>query len=157
MRDRFGRAAQDPEGLVAYLVAVAVRAVQQVAAPPLGGAGDVGELVAQAGGDQDAPCGQRGAVLECDVEARPPRGVGPTGCGDGRDFGHQPPSVPSDLCAPAASAPWAADVGAEETLHVAAGRVARLAGVDDGDRRRARVSTSAAERPAAPPPITTTS
>ena len=45
--------AEHAEGLVADLPAVAVRAVQQVLAPPLADAGDVGELVADAGGDED--------------------------------------------------------------------------------------------------------
>ena len=59
-----GRTAEHAEGLVADLVAVAVRAVQQVAAPPLADSGDVGEVVAQAGGDQDATGSQRPAVVE---------------------------------------------------------------------------------------------
>ena len=40
------------ERLVAHLPAVAVRAVQDVARPPLAQPGDVGQLVAQTGGDQ---------------------------------------------------------------------------------------------------------
>ena len=56
--DGFGCAAEDAEGLVADLVAVAVGTVQQVATPPLRDAGDVGDVVAQAGGDQD-PAGRR--------------------------------------------------------------------------------------------------
>ena len=56
---RLGRAAEHAERLVADLVAVAVRAVQQVAAPALAHAGDVGELVAQPGGDQHAAGAQR--------------------------------------------------------------------------------------------------
>ncbi len=63
-----GCAAEDAERLVADLVAVAVRAVQEVAAPPLAHAGDVGDVVAQAGGDQDAAGVQRAAVRECDLE-----------------------------------------------------------------------------------------
>ena len=48
-------------------------------------------------------------------------------------------------------------VGAEEAVHVGGRSVAGLAGVDDGDAAAARVSTRAADRPAAPPPMTTTS
>ena len=61
---------EDAEGLVADLVAVAVRAVQQVTTPPFADAGDVGEFVAQAGGHQDAAGAQRAAVLEGDLERR---------------------------------------------------------------------------------------
>ena len=57
MLDRAGRPAEDAEGLVAYLVAVAVGAVEEVSAPPLSHTGHVGHLVAQAGGDQDPPRG----------------------------------------------------------------------------------------------------
>ena len=67
---RLGGAAEHAEGLVADLVAVAVRAVQQVAAPALAHPGDVGDLVAQPGGDQDAPGAQRRPVLEGDLEPR---------------------------------------------------------------------------------------
>ena len=62
--DRFSGSAEYAEGLVAHLVAVAVRAVQQVAAPALPDAGYVGELVAQPGGDQDPTSAQGAAVRE---------------------------------------------------------------------------------------------
>ena len=48
-------AADDAEPAVADLVAVAVGAVQDVAGPPVAQPGDVGQLVAQAGGDQQPP------------------------------------------------------------------------------------------------------
>ena len=48
-------AAEYAEALVADLVAVAVRAVEQVAAPALADSREVGELVAEPGGDQDPP------------------------------------------------------------------------------------------------------
>ncbi len=64
-----GRAAEHAEGLVADLVAVAVGAVEQVAAPALADAGDVGDVVAEAGGDQDAPGAQDRPVVERDLEA----------------------------------------------------------------------------------------
>ncbi len=41
-----------PDGLIAYLPAMAVRAVQEVAAPSLLHPGDVGELVGDTGGEQ---------------------------------------------------------------------------------------------------------
>ena len=55
VRDRLRGAAEDAERLVADLVAVAVRAVQQVAAPALAHPGDVRHVVAQPGGDQHPP------------------------------------------------------------------------------------------------------
>ena len=68
--DGLGRAAEHAEGLVADLVAVAVGAVQQVATPPFAHAGDVGDVVAQPGGDQDAAGAQDGRPsCEGDVEA----------------------------------------------------------------------------------------
>jgi hypothetical protein len=54
MCDGFGGAAEDAERLVADLVAVAVGAVEQVAAPAFAHALDGGDVVAQSGGDQDA-------------------------------------------------------------------------------------------------------
>ena len=49
------RGAEHAEPAVRHLVAVAVRVVQHVASPPLSQTRDVGELVAQAGRDQQAP------------------------------------------------------------------------------------------------------
>ena len=60
--------AEDAEGLVADLVAVAVRAVQQVAAPALAHPGKVGNDVAQAGGDQHAAGEQDATVVESHLE-----------------------------------------------------------------------------------------
>ena len=54
--DRVRRRADDAERLVADLVAVAVRAVQHVAGPAFTQPVDVGELVAQPGGER-APVG----------------------------------------------------------------------------------------------------
>ena len=69
---RPGRSTEDAERLVADLLAVAVRAVQHVAAPALAQAGDVGQLVAQPGGDEHPPGAQtRSAVGEQDLEAAP--------------------------------------------------------------------------------------
>ena len=59
---------EDAELTVADLVAVAVRAVQDVAGPPVAQARDVGQLVAQAGRDQQAPCRDLLPVVEQDPE-----------------------------------------------------------------------------------------
>ena len=82
--DGLGSAAEHAEGLIADLVPVAVRAVQEVATPALTDAGDVGELVAQAGGDQDAPGSQGPAVVEDDVEVPAARDRSARGGSDAR-------------------------------------------------------------------------
>jgi hypothetical protein len=51
--DRLRRTPEHAERLVADLVAMAVRAVEQVPSPSLADAGNVGQLVAQPGGYQD--------------------------------------------------------------------------------------------------------
>jgi drug/metabolite transporter, DME family len=53
---------EDPDALVADFPPVAVRAVQDVDAPPLGQAGDVGELIVQPGRDEQPPRGYRPAA-----------------------------------------------------------------------------------------------
>ena len=58
-----------PRRLVADLVAVAVGAVQQVAAPALAHAGEVGELVAEPGGDQHPPGDNGCTVGQRELEA----------------------------------------------------------------------------------------
>src|SRR4051794_14966824 len=72
MCDRIGVTAEDSQSLVPDLVAVAVGAVQQVAAPPLPHALDVGQLVPQPGGDEHAASGERLRPLQLDVEALQP-------------------------------------------------------------------------------------
>jgi len=67
--DRARAGADDAEGLVADFVAVAIGAVEQVTAPPLRHAGDVGDAVDDAGGDEDPPSCQRPPVPEMDGEA----------------------------------------------------------------------------------------
>ncbi len=54
--DRAGRTSENAEPAVADLVAVAVGAVQDVAGPSVTEPGNVGQLVAQAGGDQEPTC-----------------------------------------------------------------------------------------------------
>ena len=56
-------AAKYANRLVADFVAVAVGAVQEVAAPPLSHAGDVRDLIVEPGGDQDAARERKG--LRC--------------------------------------------------------------------------------------------
>jgi len=133
MGDGFGGAAEDADGLVADLVAVAVRAVEQVAAPPFGDTWDVGDLVAQSGGDQDAAGGQDLTVSETHREPRTSRLTG----GDGADV---------------------RDGASEELAPVAGDLVPTL--LEQGRGRGAvpaRERTRAADSPAAPPPTTKTS
>ena len=69
VEDRRGVGAEYPEGLVADLPAVAVRAVEQVLSPALPDTGDVRELVADPGGNDDAAGRQHFAVAAVDGEA----------------------------------------------------------------------------------------
>ena len=122
-----------PSGLVADLVAVAVRAVQQVAAPPFGDAGDVGDLVAQAGGDQDST-GARTRPSASVTSNRGPSagGVSRGEVGDGA--GDELAAVAGDLGSSLREQGGGRGaVPAEEAVHVRCWCVARLAGVDDGD------------------------
>jgi len=73
--------AGDDDGAVPDLVAVAVRAVQHVAAPPLRDPGDVGQLVAAARGADHATCEHVRAVVERDVERAHRAGHGHGACG----------------------------------------------------------------------------
>ena len=66
--DRAGHGAENTEGLVADLPPVAVRAVQEIPPPPLADAGDLGQLVAKTGRDQDPPGLQHAATGEADGE-----------------------------------------------------------------------------------------
>ena len=131
MHDRLGGGADDAERLLAHLVPVAVRAVEQVAAPALAHARDVGQHVAQAGGDQHASRTQDGAVSEADVEARlgvAVRRTPTTRAGD--DVG----AVPGHLLATQAQQLGGREaVAGEEALHVLRGAVAGLARVHDRD------------------------
>src|SRR5262245_57243142 len=67
--DRGLATGKDAEGLVADLVPVAVRAVEQVAAPPVGDTGNVRGKVAQTSGHQDPSGGQGAPAAQGDVEA----------------------------------------------------------------------------------------
>ena len=75
MLDGAGLGREDADRLVAHLPAVAVGAVEEVAAPALAGAGDVGQLVGGAGREQQPARGQGAAVRQAEREA-------------GRRFGH---------------------------------------------------------------------
>lgn len=68
--DGAGLSAQDSQRLVADLPAMAVRAVQQVAAPALVDPRHVRQLVADTGGDQDPSRSEDGAAGEADEESR---------------------------------------------------------------------------------------
>ena len=71
-RHRRGR--EDADRAVAHLPAVAVRAVQHVAAPPLAQPGDRRQLVDEAGRDEQAAGPRRPAVGEGDREPLAARG-----------------------------------------------------------------------------------
>ncbi len=105
--------------------------MEQVAAPALAQARDVGEHVAQAGGDQHASRTQGGAVSEADVEARlGARGPAYADHSPGDDVG----AVPGHLLATQAQQLGGREaVAGEETLQVLGGAVAGLARVHDRD------------------------
>lgn len=63
-----GSGAQYGDGAVAYFPAVAVHAVEHVAAPAFGQPLDIGQLVLHAGGNQYPPRAQRRPAIERDVE-----------------------------------------------------------------------------------------
>ena len=128
--DRARAATEDAELAVADLVAVAVGAVQDVAGPPVAEPGDVGQLVAQAGRDQQPPC-------------RDPPPVGEEGPEPACAVGHQVgdgavddvAAVAADLVAAGGQqlGGWHAVAG-EVAVHVGGRGVARRAGVDHEDR-----------------------
>src|SRR5690242_1049745 len=66
--DRARGAPQDAELPISDLVAVAVRAVQNVAGPPFAQTGQVRQLIAKPGGDQQPPCRDSPSTLEEDPE-----------------------------------------------------------------------------------------
>ena len=72
--DRVRAVPEHAELLVAHLPAVAVRAVQDVAGPALGEPGNVGQLVAQAGGHEQPAGRDPLPVGEQDLEAGGPEG-----------------------------------------------------------------------------------
>ena len=130
MLDGVRGAAEYAEALVADLVPVAVGAVEEVAAPALADAREVGELVAEPGGDQDPPGGQCLPVGQGELEAAVVTGPD---VGDGA--ADQLAAVAGHLVAAGREQlrGWHAVAG-QEPLHVRGGCVARLAGVDHHDR-----------------------
>ena len=123
-------AADDTEPAVADLVAVAVGAVQDVAGPPLAQPRDVGELVAQAGGDQEAPCRDPLPVGEEDPEAG--SAVGHQ-VGDGAVRRSRRRSSSTSSPADGQQLGGRETVAGEVAVHVGGRGVARRAGVDHED------------------------
>ncbi len=119
---------QDPDVLVADFPAVAVRAVQHVDAPSPGQPGNIGELVASPGRDQDPACGHRPALdLDPEQSTITVEGVNVAA--------EELPAVGLHLRAPRG----VKDVGGravlgQEVVHVPGGRVARVAAIDEQDR-----------------------
>jgi hypothetical protein len=119
---------EDPDVLVADFPAVAVRAVQHVDAPPLGQSGDIGELVAGPGRDQD-PARRHRPALDPDPE----QVIIPF---EGVDVAVEDlATVGLHLRAPCG----VKDVGGrtvlgQEVVDVPSGRVARVTGIDQQHR-----------------------
>lgn len=104
---------------------MAVRAVQQIPAPPLADAGDVGCFVAHPGRHQDTPCLYLPATGQADHETR----LDPN-----HAVGDQFDAVTGRLCPPGGQEVRGRHpVARQETLHMRRWRIARLAGVDHGD------------------------
>lgn len=124
--DRRSRAADHPESAIPHLVPVAVRAVQHIAPPALPQTRDVGDLVAQARGDQHPSGFQPSPVVEGGREAR-----GQLGDASVDDRA----SVARDLVATAREQRSGhGAVPGEEAVQVRRGGVAGLPRIDDRDR-----------------------
>ena len=117
------------EALVPDLVAVAERAVDDRATPVLGQAGQVGELVAQAGRGDDPAGVDHMPTTECDTEAAVLAGHvdGATGEHLGAVGAHL-------LARDQQEVRGRATLVAEVAVHLVGGRVPGLAGVDDDHR-----------------------
>ena len=138
---------------VADLVAVAERAVDDVAAPVLGEAVDVGELVDETGGGEHPSGDQRMATGELDAEAVVV-GAGDVDGAAGEDL----TSVAADLLTTdGGQLRRRKPLVTEVAVHVGGGGVARLAASTTITDRRWRPSWRAAASPAADPPMTATS
>ena len=134
---------------IADLPPVAIRAVQEIPAPPLANARDLRQFVAGAGREEDAPRIQHSSASQANREPGPDTndpildqldptaaGLGPAG---GQQFAGGIPSRDRKPCMCAAGALRGDPASSTAT------------------RRRALPRTSAAFNPAAPPPTTTTS
>ena len=122
-------AAQHPDLLFAYLVAVAVRAMQDVLAPALADPWDVGQLVTKTGGHEHAASSQLPAACEQDLEPR---------SGASQDFGDgavdDGAAVTLHLFLSGGQEVVRRNaVAREEPMHVGGGRVAWRPGIHHGD------------------------
>ena len=123
--DGVGPRAQHPDGLVADLPAVAIRAVQQVAAPSLANARDVRQLVADPGREQDPsrlqdsasgqPDGEPGSMPTTSILDQLDAVAADLGASRGQQVGRRHP------------------VAGQEPLHVRCRCVAGRSGVDHRD------------------------
>ena len=123
---RTGVGAEHPERLIADLPAVAVRAVQEIAAPAFAHTGDGGQVVGDAGRHEDAAGRHRVTARKMHDEP-------------GLDLHHcvvdDLDAVSGDLFAAGGEELRGRHpVAGEEPLHVGGGSVAGCTGVDDGDR-----------------------
>ena len=146
------RAGEHADHLVADLPAVAVRAVQDVGAPPLR-AGPRRRGARRPGRWSRPAAGRATAEPSSRVAVKSPRRRGRR---------RRPPPARSRRTTPArrgrgAAAPRRDALVAEVVVDAAGRRVARVPLVDDEDPRRARARVTPALRPAAPPPTTRTS
>lgn len=125
MLDRAGMRTEHSDGLIADLPSVAVRAVQQIPAPPRAHAWDIGELIAHTGGEQDSPGRhdraatqmerESGIDLEHPIIEHFDAVAGDLGSAGGEEVGRRHP------------------ISREKPLHVGGGCIAGRARVDNGD------------------------
>ncbi len=116
---------EDPDGLVAHLPAVTVRAVQQIPPPPLANTGDGREVVEHSGRNQDATRAERATASQTQNEPSLNRYdlpieqlnaiAGHLSASDGQKLHRRHP------------------ITRQESLHVCSGGVAWGAGVDHDD------------------------
>ena len=138
-----GPVAEHADRAVADLPAVAVRAVQHVAAPPLGDARHVGQLVDETGREHQAARLHRAAVGQLDAEARAVLAALGRHRADA-SLG-QLPAVRRDLrAAGGEQLGRRRALAGQVVVHVPGGRVARA-------RRRRRPAPSAAPAPGSAP------
>jgi hypothetical protein len=139
---------REPGGLVAHLPAVTVRAVEHVSPPALHDTGDVRKFIAHSSGHDD-PAGREHVAAPA-VDDEP--------WVDADDVIDELDAVAAGLAATGSEQlARRHPVAGQEAVHLAGRSVAWRAGVDHRDRSPGRPRTSAADRPAAPPPTMTTS
>ena len=125
MVDGAGIGTEDADRLIAHLPAMAVRAVEEVAAPTLSRAGNVGKLIDGAGREKEPSCCHRAAPSKPERETRFDL--------DDLVFDDLDAVAPDFFSRQGEKVGRWHPVPREETLHVCGRSVPRRSGVDDND------------------------